>query len=132
MRSTKASAHASSSSLRSDKSDPNSILSDGRRHVASGGGKSSSGGGGFRDIFKVRLPRKKHSSPEEAILATLDSAIASGGGSSGTSRKARKKRVSSRNSGNENINKNGTWPRVVMNRNSYTLPQDSTLGNKPE
>jgi hypothetical protein len=121
---SKASAHASSSSLRSDKSDPNSMLSDPRRHP----GKSSSGGGGLRDIFRVRLPRKKHSSPEEAILATLDSAIASGGGNSGTSRKARRKRVSSRNSGNENINKNGTWPRVVMNRNSYTLPQDVSLG----
>lgn len=118
---SKASAHASSSSLRSDKSDPNSVLSDGRRQA---GGGSKSGSGGLRDIFRVRLPRKK-SSPEEEILATLDtldSAIASGaGGGGGASRKKRNKRVSSsRNSGTENM---GTWPRM-MSRNSYTLPKD--------
>ncbi|XP_021957965.1 disks large homolog 5 isoform X3 [Folsomia candida] len=123
---SKASAHASSSSLRSDKSDPNSVLSDGRRQA---GGGSKSGSGGLRDIFRVRLPRKK-SSPEEEILATLDtldSAIASGaGGGGGASRKKRNKRVSSsRNSGTENM---GTWPRM-MSRNSYTLPKDGGVSS---
>jgi hypothetical protein len=118
---SKISNHASTSSLKSDKSDTNVNLRRDQRQS----GSALKPHGVLRDIFRVKLPRKKLSSPEVEILETLDSAIASGGSSS-TQRKTRRKRASSRNSGAENSsNKNGTWPRVMLNRNSacsYTLP----------
>lgn len=145
--------HNSNGSLKSDKSDPNSVMPRSRASGSGGkGGMSSSGGGGLRDIFRVRLPGKKYSSPEEATLATLDSAIASGAGGAGggggspasgnashNSRKSRKKRSSAqRNSATESsLNKNGTWPRMMLPRNSscsYTLPQgdnNEQPGNVP-
>lgn len=128
---SKISNKASTSSLKSDKSD-SQIHSLNRDRSHTGNNTSTlKSHGGLRDIFRVRLARKKLSSPEVEILQTLDSAIASGGGGSSTSsaqRKARRKR-GSRNSGNEtNSIKNGTWPRTMLNRNSacsYTLQHNA-------
>jgi len=135
---SKISNHASTSSLKSDKSDShlNSLSRDRCHNTGTNSGSSTlKSHGGLRDIFRVRLPRKKLSSPEAEILETLDSAIASGGvggggSNSSTQRKARRKRGSSRGAGGagESSNKNGTWPRVMLNRNSacsYTLPHHS-------
>jgi len=139
-------AHASESSLKSDKSDQNVISSSSSSRR--GEIKSRPTSTGLREIFRVRLPKKKHSSPEEAILATLDSAIASGGvnenngvnsigvsTNSGSSHSSRKKRSKNRNSSRNNtdqnnVNKNGTWPRLSRNTAcSYTLPKDVSPGS---
>jgi len=124
---SKISNHASTSSLKSDKSDSNLNLRSEGRHSAS----TLKPHGVLRDIFRVKLPRKKLSSPEVEILETLDTAIATGGSSS-TQRKTRRKRGSAKNSGGESSsNKNGTWPRVMLNRSSacsYTLPHSGGHG----
>lgn len=147
--SSKISNHASTSSLKSDKSDhcnPNNNNSrTGDRHQLHQSGNSSSKQGGLRDIFRVKLQRKKLSSPEAEILETLDSAIASGGNpnsnatsTSSAHRKTRKKRTSSRvgaGGDNSNPNKNGTWPRVMLAKNSacsYTLPHNGGNGGNEE
>ena len=127
--------NASTSSLKSDKSDnisPHRTGGGGLVNQSGSSSRSRHGKTGLRDIFRVKLPnRKKLSSPEEAILATLDSAIdsgAAGSSNSNTYRKQRKKRSGRSGSGvSDSVNRNGTWPRVLANRvnNSYTLPHNA-------